>query len=128
MHRGKGTWVSDPETERWRGEVTATLASIKREIQIRADHADRAITIASDALTVRLDHANGLIQKMDQQSRDFASSESVRLIEKQVGLLQQADASTSGRRSVAQVLMQMGMLLLGAALAFVISKLSGGAP
>jgi hypothetical protein len=102
---------------------------IDRWIEDRLKANDLAVRVASEALTIRLEHSNGLIEQMRRQATEFArktevDAEIYRLREdlKEVQNRQAEDLGVGrGKERLSQIL----MLIVGAAISVAAVKLGG---
>jgi len=102
----------------------------EKTAEARSSAADAAVAIASSQLTIRLDHANGLIAQMKEQAQEFARRAEVDLaqegIKARLETLERSRASAEGREKGGERLTQIAMIIVGAVVGYLVSKLGGG--
>lgn len=53
--------------------VCVRIVELEKRINMMQEFNQQAIRVAHEALTIRLEHSNGLIEQMDRQAREFIS-------------------------------------------------------
>lgn len=102
-------------------EWTALLVQGARDTaEARASANEAAVAIASAQLTIRLDHANGLIAMLKEREAEYARRSEVALAENgldiRIQALERARATTGGREALTHPIL---MILVGAAVSAV---------
>lgn len=93
---------------------------VQRDLDLRFRAAEDAVKIASTALSIRLDHANGLIAQMKEQNQEFPRSREVNIafdgIRDRIAALERFHAANEGQQKGGERLNQVVMLIVGAAI------------
>lgn len=92
-------------------------------ITLRAESGEQARKIASDALSIRLEHHNGLLSQMKEQAADYARRSDVVALEKRLDSLERMRSNVEGVSAGGKPLRDILWLVAGAALAFAATKL-----
>jgi len=97
---------------------------LEKRIDVQLDASNTAVNTAASALTIRLEHSNGLIEQMRQQSMDFSRKSELRALELRVASLEQLRSSLEGRREGSAPIYEIGFLIVGAIVAFIATRLT----
>lgn len=103
------------------------LEALDKLIAAQFKAQEQALALASEALTIRLDHSNGLIAAAQQKENEFASRTEVASmhaeVERRLASLEQSRATAQGEREGWAPLTSIAMLVVGALVTGVIGLL-----
>lgn len=105
--------MNDEPTVSLRDYLEARISAAEKATQILAQANERALTVAAEALTKRLEGLNEIRGAMEDRERRLASKESVEALEKEMA---------SARKANFASLVGIVIVILGAIVAFVLTK------
>lgn len=102
--------------------------ALEERMNLRFEANDKAIALASTALSIRLEHSNGLIEQMNVRERLTASKESLAAVDQRVDHVDRFISTLQGRDIGTQNLRNIGMLIVGAVVTYLVTRLTATGP
>jgi hypothetical protein len=109
-------------------DLRVDVARISAQMEARFESNAQAVARASEALTIRLDHSNGLIAQMREQAQQFATRSEVGDIARRIEALERVRSANEGYGRGGENLKVIILLIVGALISFLATKLASSGP
>jgi hypothetical protein len=104
------------------------IGALRQEIMVRLEAGDKAVDAAAGNLSVRLDHANGVVKQMMDFQREMRANmvQAVELAStvERLAKVEQEQARCAGQKKGHEPLTSVIMIVVAAAVAAIVSRLT----